>query len=191
MLISGNPLHNLPPWRWVYTVLLCALISACGARPQPETAPKSGAKPVAALSTPVNLKLTTLTGESVRLSEYRGKVIVLSYFTTWCVPCAELISSLDRLLSSLGTGEHVKMIGVNVDLRPKKALPKFIESWRVSMPILLADEAALKGVTPFGPLRAVPATYIIGRDGLLVETLVGTVPQAYLKRRLESLGVIE
>jgi thiol-disulfide isomerase/thioredoxin len=190
MNVSGNA---VPPtrcgylWTWV---LLSLFLTACGGQRARKTRPIPNAGPVATSQTPVDFNLAQLDGERLHLTSYRGQVVMVIYFTTWCAPCAELLPQLNGLMYGKDALKNMVAIGVNVDLQPKKLLPAFIDSWGLKLPIVLGDSAALHGRTPFGRLPAVPTIYIVDREGHHVETLVGTIPTAYLRRRAETLGAI-
>jgi len=190
MYVSGNALsQRTQGYSWPLA-FLALILAGCGARIAPKNAPIPNGGPLKAQQLPVDFDLPQLNGERVHLADYRGQVVIVIYFTTWCAPCAELLPQLNGLVHGKSALKNVVTIGVSVDLQPKKLLPAFIDSWGLKLPIALGDSAALHGRTPFGRLPAVPAVYIVDRAGHHVETLVGTIPNAYLRRRAQTLGAI-
>ena len=178
------------PGLWRPWPLLCALVVTlgCGGAPTRSeiAAPISG--PDGAPAKTVDFDWVDVAGEGMKLSDYRGKVVIVSFFTTWCVPCAEQLSEFNRLLHGKTPIEGLSVIGISLDLKPKVMVPPFVEYWRLNIPVAIPDKVTLHGRTPFGALSAVPTTFLVDRAGRHVETLVGAVPTAYIRRRVDELN---
>ena len=76
---------------------------------------------------------------------------------------------------------------ISVDQKARTALKAFVDSQRIRGPVLLPKRAEMRRRTPFGRLAGVPTTFIIDRGGRTIETFVGDIPIAYLRRRVQSL----
>ncbi|MEE2755312.1 MAG: TlpA disulfide reductase family protein [Myxococcota bacterium] len=136
----------------------------------------------------VDFTLEDLDKNIIHLADHRDSIVLVTYFTTWCAPCAELLPLLNTLASGPEALSNVVVIGISVDLQPKRLLPTFIESWEINFPVAIADRAMLHGRTPFGQLVAVPSTHLIDPNGYEVGRFVGAVPMTHLRQKLESLG---
>jgi len=106
------------------------------------------------------LGLKDLSGASHGLDAYRGKVVILNFWATWCEPCREEMPSLNRLRKSL-EGRPVAMFAVNV-AEGEGRINAFLAKVPVDFPVLLdSDSQALRA----WKVRVLPATFIIGTDG--------------------------
>ena len=106
-------------------------------------------------------------GNSVRLEDYRGKVLVLNFWATWCPPCVEETPSLEAF-SEKAKSLGVVVLGASVDQDPA-ALAAFISKYRLTYPIARDPARAL--ATRYGTLQF-PETYIIDRHGRLAEKII-------------------
>jgi thiol-disulfide isomerase/thioredoxin len=123
---------------------------------------------------------TTLGGAKLSLSGFRGHIVVINFWGSWCTPCrseAPVLASLDRTLRP----EGVRFLGV--DIRDQTASAEaFIRDFRIAYPSLSdpADEIALAFRATVPP-AAIPTTLVIGRDGLITARLIGEVSLGGLK----------
>jgi peroxiredoxin len=110
----------------------------------------------------------TLGGGTFRLSEHRGKVVMINFWATWCPPCLEEMPALERLhRQHKDTG--FTLMAVSVDTDPAKVKP-FLTSHKLTFPVGLdprMDIANAYGV------RALPSSFIVGRDGNLAALAIG------------------
>jgi peroxiredoxin len=106
------------------------------------------------------LALQDLQGRTHRLADYRGKVVVVNFWATWCEPCRDEMPSLERLRASFA-GQPFEVLAVNLG-EPVGRIERFLERMPLGFPMLLdRDTAAAKA----WKARVVPATYVVGRDG--------------------------
>ena len=147
----------------------------------------------AKIASPVPMEMTfkSLDGKPVRLSQFRDSVVIVSYFTSWCAPCAELLPELNRLQFGRNAIPNLVVVAVSLDEEPQSRLPVFIESWGLDVLMAVADEKTMNGITPFGQLVAVPTTYLIDPKGVYSSRFVGSIPTAHLRRKLSRLGAID
>ncbi len=139
---------------------------------------------------PVQLELETLDGNGVELATLRGRPVLVNYFATWCVPCINELPRLNDLVPEEGeTPGDLQIVGVSLDRGGRSDLEAFVKATQLRFAIALADEATLRGETPFGALPAVPASYLLDAEGRTVERFRGVVPIGYLKRRVAALAV--
>jgi peroxiredoxin len=107
-----------------------------------------------------NFVLKSSSGENLRLSEYRGDVVMINFWATWCGPCRQEMPSLDDLYNRY---ERVgfNLLGVNIDDDSRRAL-QMIEELGVSFPILFDDR---KEVSKLYDVQAMPVTVLVDREG--------------------------
>jgi peroxiredoxin len=104
--------------------------------------------------------LKSSTGENLRLSEYRGDVVMINFWATWCGPCRQEMPLLDELYTRY---ERVgfSLLGVNIDDDSRRAM-QMIEELGVSFPVLFD---ARKEVSELYKVEAMPVTVLVDREG--------------------------
>jgi thiol-disulfide isomerase/thioredoxin len=106
------------------------------------------------------LALEDLAGRTHSLADYRGKVVLVNFWATWCEPCREEMPSIDRLRNSL-KGKPFEVLAVNL-AEPLSRIEKFSATMPLGFPLLRdRDGAAGKA----WKAKLLPASYLIGRDG--------------------------
>ena len=110
-----------------------------------------------------------LHGQAVRLSAFRGKVVLLNLWTTWCPPCREEMPSLERLHARLGARDF-QLLAVSEDEEGRRAVEPFVREMQLSFPVLVDPEHQV------GDRYAVtgyPETFLIDRTGRVVQHVIG------------------
>ena len=119
---------------------------------------------------PPALALKGLDGATHRLADYRGKVVLLNFWATWCGPCRDEMPSIQELKDKLA-GKPFVVLAVNLD-EPESRIRKFLSQMKVKLdfPVLLDPE---REVARAWGARILPASYVIGADGKIRYSLVG------------------
>jgi len=142
------------------------------------------AKPVL-LSADATLSLKDLTGGQQSLAGYRGRVVVLNFWATWCEPCKKEMPDL-ALIQNEYAALGVQVIGAAGDSAEDSAkVLKFIREFKVNFPVWIG--ASTDDMERFGVGTVLPATVIVDREGKIVWREVGIVNAAQLKAELEKL----
>jgi peroxiredoxin len=112
--------------------------------------------------------LATHGGGKVRMTEQRGKVVMINFWATWCPPCLEEMPAMERLYRrQKETG--FTLIAVSVDADPKKVAP-FVTEHKLTFPIGL--DPRMEMANTYG-VRALPSSFIVARDGKLAALAIG------------------
>ena len=119
------------------------------------------------LAKPFSLK--DLEGKDVSLSDYKGKIVFLNFWATWCPPCRKEMPSMESLQNKLGTDDFV-ILAVATDRKGEKLVRPFVEEKKISFKVLIDDRS---DVSDLYGVVALPTTYIIGRDGVIIEMVRG------------------
>ncbi len=173
------------------SVLILVVLTGCGSAKTPSKSVSVRAQPQTAPRTLVDFTYRDLSGQTMSAEQFKGRVLVVSYFATWCAECLEQLPRFNGLIRDISEPDSLEIIAVSVDLRPERVLPPVLNLIRPLFKVVLADEAGLYGRTPMGTLSGVPTTFLIDKEGHLNETLTGEVPMPYLRRRiLELMGGI-
>ena len=132
--------------------------------------------------------LSDLQGKDHKLSDYKGKWVVVNYWATWCPPCVEEIPALIAF-SAENKNKNVVVLGVNYEDASEQDVERFIEDFGVNYPILLAEPDA---GSPLGRITGLPTTFIVSPDGEVVHKKSGLIDSAYLEKMIahykHSLG---
>lgn len=150
------------------------------------------AEPIAATEPEVNvigteaeLALKDLFGVEQRLSGYHGRIVVLNFWATYCVPCRKEmpdLAAIQNQYAALGA----QVIGAASDTaEDKQKVMQFIKDTKLNFPVWLG--ASAEDMQRFGLGSALPGTVIIGRDGKIVATYKGIIKLADLKKQLDTL----
>jgi thiol-disulfide isomerase/thioredoxin len=114
------------------------------------------------------LRLKDLEGREHALEAYRGKVVLVNFWATWCAPCLEEMPSIERLRQSLA-GRPFAVLAVNL-AEPDERVRAFLAKVPVGFPVLMDREAAAARAWK---ARMLPATFIVGADGRVRYSYVG------------------
>lgn len=110
-----------------------------------------------------------LDGKMVSLSDYKGKVVLLNIWATWCPPCVEEMPSMQRLNKELG-GEDFKILAVSIDGSGADAVAPFMKKYRLGFPALLNPDGTVQTLYA---TTGIPESFIIDKEGILVQKVIG------------------
>jgi len=117
---------------------------------------------------PPPFALEDLAGRTHRLADYRGKVVLVNFWATWCEPCRAEMPSLGRLHAALADRPFI-VLAVNLG-EPVPRIKKFLARTPLNFPVLLDRDTA---VAKAWRARILPATYLVGRDGRIRQVHFG------------------
>lgn len=139
----------------------------------------------AVLGAAPDLALKDLFGIEQKLSAYRGRIVVLNFWATWCIPCRKEMPDLAAIqndYAALG----VQVIGAGADtLADRSKVLQFVKDTRINFPVWLGSTTDDMKRFLLGP--ALPGTAIIGRDGKIVALRSAVITRAELKKQIDSL----
>ena len=147
-----------------------ALMLFAGVRISRSRAGVSKIKPVGKNgSVAPDFELKSLEGKQVRLSDYRGKAVLLNFWATWCAPCKiEMPWFVD--LQKQYASQGLQVIGVAMDESGEETIAKFAQQMGVNYPVLIGKEAVGDA---YGGVEFLPTTFIIDRQGKVVDRVFG------------------
>lgn len=155
-----------------------------GAAPSADTTAPTLACPADAKPANLNFTLKDANGVDVALQSFKGKVIVLDFWATWCGPCKVEIPHFVEFQERYGT-RGLQVVGISVDDTPDKLQP-FIAEMKMNYPVLQGlghDEVQ----DAFGPIFGIPVSVMISRDGKICATHTGLTGKDVFAREIEAL----
>ena len=133
------------------------------------------------LANPVDLELTDMSGKQLKLSDYRGKWVVLNYWATWCPPCLEEIPELVMFHEDHKDSDGV-VIGIDVEMLAAGVLEQFVDDNFMTYPIV----PLVPQMPTFDNVDSYPTTYLIDPDGIVVIKHVGAVTADAIEKFINS-----
>jgi peroxiredoxin len=116
-------------------------------------------------------RLASLEGKAVDLSSYRGRVVMVHFWATWCPPCVEELPTLERLYRAY-FGKDLEILAVSVDEGGAGAVVQFMQKNRFSLPVLLNPDQSVSRA--YGTFKF-PETYLVDREGVVRKKVIGAV----------------
>jgi thiol-disulfide isomerase/thioredoxin len=125
-----------------------------------------------------------MNGADVKLADYKGKVVMLNFWATWCGPCKVEIPMFTDLQQRY-RNQGVVFLGISVD-DPPDALRVFAQDYKMNYPVLVGDGRD-DVQNAFGPMYGIPTTFLIARDGTICTRYMGPRPLERFERDIKAL----
>ena len=116
-----------------------------------------------------NFTLPDLGGKMASLTDYKGKVVLLNIWATWCAPCVAEMPSMEKLYQEL-KNEDFEILAVSVDESGAEAVNPFMKKHKLDFPVLLDTKGDIKTLYQ---ATGIPESFIIDKDGIIVEKIIG------------------
>ena len=163
-------------------VSLLVLLAGCtppGLAPEKESAVTPGTVAGAEFSIP-NLANPS---QQLSLASYKGQVVLLDFWATWCPPCRSELPALNQLYNDLKENGFV-IVGMTVDNGPAEKVAEAVRRFELSYPVGLAGEDVQQA---YGGIRAVPTKFLLDKKGAVAKQYEGVVPEKQLRADIETL----
>ena len=130
--------------------------------------------------------MKTLDGETVRLSDYVGKKVILNFWATWCPSCKTEVPHMQKVYEEY-KNQGVEILAVNVTNQDKgkEAVAQFVKEHGLTFEILLDEEGSVGSKYQ---ILTLPTSYMIDTKGNIVETIVGPMDEALMKELIKKAG---
>ena len=185
-----------PKTKWIIGGAIALLAVGIGARlllptEQQASAPSPGAPEAApgamagAEGTMApDFSLPAARGEgTVSLSQYKGNVVLVNFWATWCPPCREEIPAFIQVRDSLHD-QGFEIIGVALDEGGAKVVLPFAQEFAISYPLAIGDQAVTQR---YGGIRGIPASFLVDREGKIVQKYVGAIDAQTLENAVRAV----
>jgi cytochrome c biogenesis protein CcmG/thiol:disulfide interchange protein DsbE len=158
--------------------------AAAGAAPAAKAGPAPDAAGAEATGGPARLpdfSLPDLDGKAHASKDWKGKLVLVDFWATWCAACRETIPALARLQEKHGS-RGLAVVGISLDKGPKSKVSRFAKKMKINYQVLLDSEDTLSKVFGF---EGLPSLYLFDREGRLIKAMTGYTAEK--DKELEAL----
>lgn len=160
------------PRRLLDLILLVATLSACRGAGLPE---------------PIDLVLPRAsTGEPYSFASHRGEVLMVFFFSTWCIPC-QAMEPFVAEAARAGSLEGFDVVGVGLDVEGRATIAPYVAVTRPPYPVVVGGGPVARGQSPFGKIPELPAVLFLDRDGRPSSSISGVASTETLLRRAREV----
>jgi thiol-disulfide isomerase/thioredoxin len=163
-----------------------ALVPGCEAKDK-ATTPAQPPQAQSRSKVPPDFSLPSVTvgaaGKEIRLSSYKGKVVLLDFWATWCGPCRMEIPHFVELQKQYGS-KGFTLIGVSLDQQGEAVVKPFMQQWKINYPMVI--DAGGEVQASYGGIRSIPTTVLIGKNGEVREVFIGYRPKELFEEAIKK-----
>ena len=141
-----------------------------------------GAQHAAGLRPAPDFSLTDLAGRALRLSDYRGKVVILDFWATWCEPCKLEIPHLVELQNTY-SAQGLQVLGVSMD-DSEPPVREFQQQFKMNYPVAVGTS---KLADQYGGILGLPITFVLDRQGRIVSRHIGATNPSVFEAEIQKL----
>lgn len=156
------------------------LLGSCGGYPSGNSPTPSESVPAPPSEQPTNLapdfEALTLSGEKIFLSDLKGKMVILNFWATWCPPCKEEIPELNSFWEK--NKDKVAFLGIEI-MEPREEIEQYLRENSILYPIVV-DSEQKESISNLYHISLVPTTVIIGKNGEIVNVILGSTTASAL-----------
>ena len=132
---------------------------------------------------PFDFSLSDLNGKVHSLKEFRGKVVLLNFWATWCPACKEDIATLE-ILNREYKNSGLEIIGISLDKKGLGEVDSFVQQMKIPYTVLLGDESVIKS---YGGLKGVPTSFLLDKEGRIIKKYSGQINHETVSSDLKTV----
>jgi thiol-disulfide isomerase/thioredoxin len=129
-----------------------------------------------------NFDLISTDGKNIKLSDFKGKVVIVDFWATWCPPCRKGIPDLIELQKEFKN--NLVVIGISLDQDTKSDVVPFIKKYGINYPIVYGTNQV---IMDYGSINAIPTSFVINKEGKIVDKHIGLVPKSVLESKIKEI----
>jgi cytochrome c biogenesis protein CcmG/thiol:disulfide interchange protein DsbE len=130
-----------------------------------------------------NFSLKSADGKTYELSKFKGKVVIVNFWATWCGPCRQEIPDFIEAYKKY-QGKGLEIIGISLDQDGWTKVVPYMQQSKINYPIVMGDEQVTED---YGGINAIPTTFIVDKKGNIVDQHTGTMSLKQLEAKLRPL----
>lgn len=121
--------------------------------------------------------------DTVSLSAYKGNVVLVNFWATWCPPCKEEIPAFLQVRNSLHA-EGFEILGISLDEGGPSVVLPFAQEYGITYPLVMGNQALTQS---YGGIRGIPTSFLVDREGRIVEKYIGPIDAQTLTEDVRAL----
>jgi cytochrome c biogenesis protein CcmG/thiol:disulfide interchange protein DsbE len=130
-----------------------------------------------------DFSLKSVDGKTVKLSDFKGKIVIIDFWATWCPPCRRGIPDLVAIQNEFK--DKVVIVGISLDREKTiKDVPGFVKDYGINYPIVYGDD---KVVMSYGGIQSIPTSFIVDKKGNVADMHVGLVSKETYTNKIKEL----
>lgn len=129
-----------------------------------------------------DFKLKLTDGKTIKLSDHKGKIVIVDFWATWCPPCRRSIPDLIDIQKTYK--DKVVIIGISLDTETKEDVVPFMKKYGINYPVAYGSAEVVQS---YGYVEAIPTAFIIDQKGNIAATHVGLVDKSVYVNKIEQL----
>lgn len=165
----------------IIVAVVISIMLVFGIQKSRHTTPLGGPNKMQGQPAP-DFSLASLDGKTVKLSDFRGKAVLLNFWATWCEPCKIEMPWFVELQRQYGP-QGLQVLGVAMDDTSPKDISEFAQKMGVNYPIAMGKEAVGE---QYGGIPYLPSTFYISRDGKVVDRVFGLVSRSEIEDNIKK-----
>ncbi|TKC19245.1 peroxiredoxin family protein [Robertmurraya kyonggiensis] len=175
-------IRKIIPFVFLFILLAVAVVNAMTNEKtiDPNQIPPEKIPGLAIGVTAPDFELVNLEGKTVKLSQFKGKKVMLNFWATWCPPCKEEMPAIQKFYTE--KGDSVQILAVNLD--PNSNVKEFAEKLKVNFPILLDKNEEVMGAYK---ILTIPTTFFIDEKGIIINKYLGPLTVEQMKKYTDEL----
>lgn len=127
--------------------------------------------------------LKTQNGKTFDLSKMKGKVVLVNFWATWCGPCRREIPDFIDVYGKYKS-KGLEIVGVSLDAEGWDVVNPFLQKYAITYPIVIGGEELSNA---YGSIQAIPTTFIVDKNGYVVDRHIGMMTKSQLESKLKGL----
>jgi thiol-disulfide isomerase/thioredoxin len=129
-----------------------------------------------------DFELISLSGDTIRLSDFKGNVVILDFWATWCGPCRKEIPSFIQLQKTYGDS-GVVILGIAISDKEKN-VRDYYRKMKMNYPVMMGNSKVVKA---YGGITGIPTTFVIDKEGNLYRRYIGYRPRSIFEQDIKYL----